>query len=177
MRKLLLLIFLLACGASFLPTSPVLHIPTRGDVISGVQEVEAAVRVRGYYRKDGTYVQPYYRSNPDGNPYNNWSFPGNVNPYTGKVAPGNPDTYLKNYYGNTSSGSSYSIPSYLTPTTISVPANAYTVGSTWYCNTGYKQVGNTCEKVVCVANAYVGYDNKCYCNSGYQVVNGQCEKL
>lgn len=59
---------------------------------------EAAVRVKGYYRKDGTYVQPHYRSNPDGNPYNNWSFPGNTNPYTDKVAPGNPSTYLENYY-------------------------------------------------------------------------------
>lgn len=27
--------------------------------------------VDGYYRSDGTYVQPYIRSNPDGNPYNN----------------------------------------------------------------------------------------------------------
>lgn len=59
---------------------------------------DASVRVRGYYRKDGTYVKPHYRSNPDSNPYNNWSYPGNINPYTGKVAPGNPDTYLRNYY-------------------------------------------------------------------------------
>jgi hypothetical protein len=44
----------------------------------------AVVRVRGYYRKDGTYVQPHYRSNPDGNPYNNWSTYPNINPYTGK---------------------------------------------------------------------------------------------
>src|SRR5213594_4676703 len=58
------------------------------------------VRVRGYYRRDGTYVQPHYRSHPDGNPYNNWSFPGNVNPYTGHVAPGNPDTYLYDYYNH-----------------------------------------------------------------------------
>lgn len=64
---------------------------------------EAAVRVKGYYRKDGTYVRPHYRSNPDGNPYNNWSFPGNTNPYTGITAPGDPDTYLKNYYKGSSS--------------------------------------------------------------------------
>lgn len=57
----------------------------------------AQVRVKGYYRKDGTYVRPHVRSNPDGNPYNNWSYPGNVNPYTGKVATGNPETYLKKY--------------------------------------------------------------------------------
>jgi hypothetical protein len=58
----------------------------------------AQVHVDGYYRNDGTYVEPHYRSNPDGNPYNNWSYPGNTNPYTGKIAPGNPETYLKNYY-------------------------------------------------------------------------------
>jgi len=72
----------------------------------------AQVKVRGYYRSNGTYVQPHYRSNPDGNPYNNWSFPGNTNPYTGKVATGNPSTYLKNYSNNnertTTSQSQYS---------------------------------------------------------------------
>ena len=44
----------------------------------------AQVRVKGYTRKDGTYVAPHYRSGPDGNFYNNWSTKGNVNPYTGK---------------------------------------------------------------------------------------------
>lgn len=42
------------------------------------------VRVRGYTRKDGTYVAPHYRSAPDGSFYNNWSTKGNVNPYTGE---------------------------------------------------------------------------------------------
>ena len=41
--------------------------------------------VRGHYRRDGTYVQPHYRSAPDGNPYNNWSTRGNINPHTGAV--------------------------------------------------------------------------------------------
>lgn len=54
--------------------------------------------VRGYYRSDGTYVRPHYRTNPDGNPYNNYSFPGNYNPNTGRITPGNPDTYLERYY-------------------------------------------------------------------------------
>lgn len=57
--------------------------------------------VRGYYRRDGTYVRPHYRTNPDGNPYNNYSFPGNYNPNTGRITPGNPDTYLKRYYDRT----------------------------------------------------------------------------
>jgi hypothetical protein len=58
----------------------------------------AAEYVQGYYRSDGTYVQPYWRSDPDSNPFNNFTYPGNLNPYTGRVAPGNPDTYLRDYY-------------------------------------------------------------------------------
>jgi hypothetical protein len=53
--------------------------------------------VNGYTRKEGTQVQPHYRSAPDGNPYNNYSYPGNVNPHTGKRATGNPDTYLRDH--------------------------------------------------------------------------------
>ena len=45
----------------------------------------AAVRVKGYYRKNGTYVQPHYRSDPNGSTSDNWSAKGNVNPYTGAV--------------------------------------------------------------------------------------------
>lgn len=44
--------------------------------------------IQGYRRKDGTYVQPHYRSERDGNPYNNYSYPGNTNPYTGEQATG-----------------------------------------------------------------------------------------
>jgi endonuclease YncB( thermonuclease family) len=45
----------------------------------------ATVNVRGYFRKDGTYVAGHQRTAPDGNFSNNWSTEGNVNPYTGKV--------------------------------------------------------------------------------------------
>ena len=66
-------------------------------------EVDAGrVSVRGYYRKDGTYVSPHYRSAPDGNPYNNYSFPGNYNPNTGSITPGNSQTYLDRYYNRSS---------------------------------------------------------------------------
>jgi len=41
--------------------------------------------VRGYTRRDGTYVAPHYQTNPDSSRLNNWSTRGNVNPYTGKV--------------------------------------------------------------------------------------------
>ena len=45
---------------------------------------DAATRVRGYTRKNGTYVAPHYRSNTDSKKYNNYSSKGNYNPYTGK---------------------------------------------------------------------------------------------
>ena len=44
----------------------------------------ADVHVRGYYRSNGAYVAPHYRSDPDGSRANNWSTYGNVNPYTGR---------------------------------------------------------------------------------------------
>lgn len=45
---------------------------------------DGATRVRGYYRSNGTYVMPHYRSNYDSYRSNNWSSYGNYNPYTGK---------------------------------------------------------------------------------------------
>lgn len=42
------------------------------------------VRVRGYYRKDGTYVRPHYRSRQNGNFWDNYSTSPNINRYTGK---------------------------------------------------------------------------------------------
>jgi len=59
----------------------------------------AGTSVHGYMRRNGTCVQQHWRSNPDRSPYNNYSFPGNTNPHTGKIAPGSPDTYLRNRYG------------------------------------------------------------------------------
>lgn len=40
--------------------------------------------VHGHTRKDGTYVQPHYRSSPNSSYNDNWSVRGNTNPYTGK---------------------------------------------------------------------------------------------
>jgi len=46
--------------------------------------------VQGHMRKDGTYVQGHMRSSPDGNPYNNYSTQGNINPHTGQEGRVNP---------------------------------------------------------------------------------------
>ncbi len=40
--------------------------------------------VHGYYRKNGVYVNSYYRTAKDYTPTNNYSYTGNINPYTGK---------------------------------------------------------------------------------------------
>jgi hypothetical protein len=47
--------------------------------------------VRGYTKKDGTTVDPYYRSDSNNSKNDNFSTRGNVNPYTGKVGTRNPD--------------------------------------------------------------------------------------
>jgi hypothetical protein len=45
----------------------------------------ADVHIRGHYRSNGTYVQPHYRSSPNGTTLDNYSTKGNVNPYTGQA--------------------------------------------------------------------------------------------
>ena len=58
------------------------------------------VYVNGYYKSNGTYVQPYYRTSPDDSLFNNYSTHGNVNPYMGEMG-------TKSPYG----GNSYNQPS------------------------------------------------------------------
>lgn len=40
--------------------------------------------VRGYTKKDGTYVEPHHRSSPNSRRDDNYSSQGNQNPYTGQ---------------------------------------------------------------------------------------------
>lgn len=47
--------------------------------------VEAATRVRGYYKPStGRYIMPHYRTSPNRTRFDNYSTKGNYNPYTGK---------------------------------------------------------------------------------------------
>ena len=48
--------------------------------------------VSGYYKRNGIYVQPHFRSSPDISTFNNYSSWGNINPYTGKWGASNPVT-------------------------------------------------------------------------------------
>lgn len=45
---------------------------------------QADTYVDGYYRSNGTYVEPHYRSDKNSTVYDNWSTYPNINPYTGK---------------------------------------------------------------------------------------------
>lgn len=56
--------------------------------------------VRGYTRKDGTYVAPHHATNPDSSRSNNWSSRGNVNPYTGKIGTVDPYKTPSSTYSN-----------------------------------------------------------------------------
>ncbi len=49
-----------------------------------VSTAEAATRVKGYTKSNGTYVAPHYRSSPNSYKLDNYSTKGNYNPYTGK---------------------------------------------------------------------------------------------
>lgn len=47
--------------------------------------------VKGYTKKDGTYVAPHHQTNPNSTKRDNYSSKGNVNPYTGKEGTKTPD--------------------------------------------------------------------------------------
>ena len=46
--------------------------------------------VQPHVRRDGSSVEGHYRTNPNNNPYDNFSTRGNVNPYTGKRGSSSP---------------------------------------------------------------------------------------
>jgi hypothetical protein len=78
----------------------------------GGQPASADVYVHGYTRSDGTYVAPHFRSDPDGNFYNNWSTYPNINPYTGRMGTRHTPTYSPRTSFPSYRYSSFSAPSY-----------------------------------------------------------------
>lgn len=52
--------------------------------------------VKGYTKKDGTYVAPYQKTDPNKSKSDNYSSKGNVNPYTGKKGTVDPNKPKKN---------------------------------------------------------------------------------
>jgi len=111
---------------------------------SNNSDVSADDWVNGYTRKNGTYVQGYWRSAPDGNPYNNFGFPGNINPYTGRIATGKPETYLKNY-GKYSIGSMKKI-GFSSVDNVAIAVNISNVGKVL--NASPITIGSSIEDVI-----------------------------
>lgn len=98
------------------------------------------VSVRGYYRSNGTYVQPHERTAPNYTRNDNYSTVGNVNPYTGKAGTQPRDGYTP----TRTSYSSYSSPTYRSTSTYSAPTysstytpSTYTVPTTTYSTPSY----------------------------------------
>ena len=58
------------------------------------------VRVNPYFRSNGTFVQPHFRTPPNRNSFDNFSTRGNSNPYTGKR--GSVDPFRSPSRGNSS---------------------------------------------------------------------------
>jgi hypothetical protein len=54
-----------------------------------------------------------------------------------------------------------------------VPDNSYTNGIGWSCDTGYKKVGNACQKIVAPNNSYF-IGSTWYCDYGYKKVGNKC---
>jgi hypothetical protein len=141
-----------------------------------------AASVNGYYRSNGTYVHGYERTTADGNPYNNYSYPGNYNPNTGSITGGSQGTYLNNYYSNSSASNYYPTSSYSYPTTPTCPISSYYNGSSCTCNSGYLVKNGSCVNAdsVCwsqtgIMSSYDSVTNSCKCSSGYVIgTSGTC---
>jgi hypothetical protein len=59
-------------------------------LISGTALAQGYNYHQGYTTQNGTYVQPHYQTNPNGNPFDNWSSRPNTNPFTGQPGTHNP---------------------------------------------------------------------------------------
>ena len=77
-------------------------------IISSINaSVKADVYVDGYFRSNGTYVKPHYRTSPNNTVIDNYSYPGNYNPnnsstnnnsYRNLYSPSKPSTNPYNPY-------------------------------------------------------------------------------
>src|SRR6266576_227160 len=81
-------------------------------ILGWLSAAQAQVSIDPYPRQDEIQIQGQYPSTPDNNTYNNYLYPRNTNPYTGK-ATGDPNRYLEHYnQGNSGSGANGSGPVY-----------------------------------------------------------------
>ena len=92
------------------------------------------VYVSGYYRSNGTYVQPHYRTAPNSTNRDNFSTRGNINPYTGQSGYIAPDNKTLSAYNTSSNNSSSTYPKTNTnkrPSSNEYSSNIYTTTSSY----------------------------------------------
>jgi hypothetical protein len=82
--QILLLSLILIAGSAFARGRTTSHHATKNTASRTVAPKHSDVSVRGYTKKNGTHVQAYKRTAPNGTARDNYSTKGNVNPYTGK---------------------------------------------------------------------------------------------
>ena len=75
---------------------------------------QSETHVDGYYRSNGTYVEPHYRTMPNNTTSDNWSTVGNQNPHTSEWGTHYPTHEYNNSY-TPAPTSSYNTPTYSTP--------------------------------------------------------------
>lgn len=150
-----------------------------------IGNVDAYVSVKGYYRKNGTYVAPHVRSEPNGLKYDNYSYTpsqGLYNPSYGTKGTTwdtptyitDPDYYVgKSIYDSNQLGTGYNF----YPTTPSCPLfSSYdSISASCKCNSGYVVSGSSCISGLsyCMNNYGYGsefdsFDKSCKCSYGYQ---------
>lgn len=162
----------------------------------------APVAVRGYVKKDGTYVQPHMRSAPDGNFSNNWSTVGNVNPYTGaagtKTTPSSsspesnsasvspapeaqsgislvPGTYSPNAEPISGSASAAQPAGHSNSSKLPPHAKLNYLGNDWECVRGYYRAAQQCVAVALPPNTKLNYlGNGWECVPGYRQSGQEC---
>lgn len=141
------------------------------------------VYVRGYFRRDGTYVQPHYRSSPDGIIWNNYSCIddgkcGSGYSYGSGIATiptqGSYKVCDRGFKKNYSTGNCEQI---------KVPEHGKLnyFGNDWECEDGYKKnySTNSCNKVNIPENAKLISGSYWSCNKGYKrnYSNDTCELI
>lgn len=157
---------------------------------------EAYVRVNGYTKKNGTYVAPYVRSNPNGLKYDNYSYKPSQGLYNSSYgtrgATWDTPTYITDPsyyegkalyeqnqvsgYSSYSSQSSYSSSNYYGGTNSSTEyvSGGYKIGGSLYCNSGYYKSNDSC--LTAPANSVAYGTEDFYCNSGYVKNGTRCIK-
>jgi len=163
-----------------------------------VFNANAYVSVKGYTRKNGTYVAPYVRSNPNGLKYDNYSYTPSQGLYNStygtRGSSWDTPTYITdpNYYigqniynsnnGITGSSSGYNIYT-PTPTIPSCPyMSTYNFTSkNCQCVSGYVVSGSSCVSGLSVCQNKMGYGanydsatNTCGCLYTYVNDGGKC---